>query len=743
MAYQHKTAWGSSATPTKKLSFKDTFEAAPIATTENPYLKIKKIQPHNTGQIGENLLVPIYIGLNISGLQTISPEGDKKFIAGSEVSGGCYAINPKDSNLIIYIAEGFATAATIAEQTGMITLCAFNAGNLPKCATFVRSLPVYKDSKIVICADDDENGIRFAEKAALEIDGFVAYSKDKKDFNDLYCEGIDIKPLLEIHVKPQKKIEPERIYNDYTHLNDDFDEATIKDMLATISPDCIYQDWIEIGMALKAGGFGLSFWDDWSKGGAKYKKGDCYTHWQSFRGEGVSIGSLVYHAQLNGWKPVYQKREDAGVAVDVQAMLENAQKKIKSKPAPLPKLDTISFSGLIDDTADWIARNSVYSMPLLAKLNVIALLGAIFGRRYQSPIKTRTNIYIVGVAKTGGGKDSSRRFLTDLCDAAGLIKYLGDTAIRSDSGIVKSLMAQGSQLMMLDEFGLLLQALRDKKSGSHLKSVGKLFVQLYSSSSSIYKHGTYATDKMESMQIREPNLCLYGTTTEGAYVKALDKDAIESGELNRFIAVLDDSRPKPNHNAASIDMPEELVERWRQLLPDNSEIKNLAVGSNTSSFASAPKIIEWGETWQEMCDLLDYQDEQQGKECGELWVRYRENIIKIAMIFCLTEGKTKLELRHVEPAKKLVESSILYMKNLAANHMAENAWEGMQLEICAILAKNGASMKKSDLQRKMRKMKPREFADLLHGMHSQKVIEITREETGTRGRPNDIVELLQ
>ena len=170
MAYQHKTAWGASANPAKKTSFKEVLESAPLATNENPYLKRKKIQPHNTGQLGENLLVPVYVGLEITGLQTISPNGEKKFVAGSEVSGGYYAINPENDKSLVYIAEGFATASTIAETTGVLTLCAFSAGNLPKCASFVRT--IYKDAKIVMCADDDQEGIKYAEKAACEIAGF-------------------------------------------------------------------------------------------------------------------------------------------------------------------------------------------------------------------------------------------------------------------------------------------------------------------------------------------------------------------------------------------------------------------------------------------------------------------------------------------------------------------------------------------------------------------------------------------
>lgn len=46
--------------------------------------------------------------------------------------------------------------------------------------------------------------------------------------------------------------------------------AEVRAMLACISPDVCYDDWVAVGMALKNEGFPPKVWDDWSRGGVKY-----------------------------------------------------------------------------------------------------------------------------------------------------------------------------------------------------------------------------------------------------------------------------------------------------------------------------------------------------------------------------------------------------------------------------------------------------------------------------------------
>lgn len=77
----------------------------------------------------------------------------------------------------------------------------------------------------------------------------------------------------------------------------------IESLLDHIHPDDEYIGWVKIGMALKDYGVPFEIWDRWSSRGMKYNAREMRAKWDSFRGSGTTIGSLVYLAKQGGWKP--------------------------------------------------------------------------------------------------------------------------------------------------------------------------------------------------------------------------------------------------------------------------------------------------------------------------------------------------------------------------------------------------------------------------------------------------------
>jgi putative DNA primase/helicase len=97
---------------------------------------------------------------------------------------------------LVLIAEGYATAATLHESTGLPVAVAFDAGNLAPVAEAIRKK--HRRARILVCADDDyltegNPGCKAAETAALAVGGawvkpeFISNRDGKKltDFNDL------------------------------------------------------------------------------------------------------------------------------------------------------------------------------------------------------------------------------------------------------------------------------------------------------------------------------------------------------------------------------------------------------------------------------------------------------------------------------------------------------------------------------------------------------------------------------
>ena len=81
----------------------------------------------------------------------------------------------------------------------------------------------------------------------------------------------------------------------------------INEMLNYINPaELSYQEWVNVGMALKAEGFTAADWDAWSRNDTRYKSGECFRKWGTFQrsgAEGVSGGTIYEYAVRGGYAP--------------------------------------------------------------------------------------------------------------------------------------------------------------------------------------------------------------------------------------------------------------------------------------------------------------------------------------------------------------------------------------------------------------------------------------------------------
>lgn len=71
--------------------------------------------------------------------------------------------------------------------------------------------------------------------------------------------------------------------------------------------DLEYQDWINVGMALKHEGYTCADWDAWSRNDSRYRAGECWRKWDSFQGAKTPVtgGTIVQMAKEHGWRPAY------------------------------------------------------------------------------------------------------------------------------------------------------------------------------------------------------------------------------------------------------------------------------------------------------------------------------------------------------------------------------------------------------------------------------------------------------
>jgi putative DNA primase/helicase len=175
-----------------------------------PYLQAKGIEAHAgvfTDREGQKTYIPAF---DADGkqwtMQYIQEDGTKRFAKDSKKEGCFHPVGGMDALSAapaLVIAEGYATATSLAEGLGHATVAAFDSGNLPHVARSLREK--FPDKPIVIAGDDDKAqeierghnpGRAKAEEAAKDVGGKAIFPifapgeqqanpKGFTDFNDL------------------------------------------------------------------------------------------------------------------------------------------------------------------------------------------------------------------------------------------------------------------------------------------------------------------------------------------------------------------------------------------------------------------------------------------------------------------------------------------------------------------------------------------------------------------------------
>jgi len=171
---------------------------AGAASPEHPYLQRKGIQPNGARITGDGrLMVPLYNSDGeLSSIQYIDHQGGKLYHPGGQTGSMFWLVGSTDDADTLYIAEGFATAATISEVTGKPCAVAYSASNLVPVTGILKA--AYPTLDICIVADNDASGVgqRYAEQASAKFGVRMTMPPIEGDANDYVQTGHDLALLL-------------------------------------------------------------------------------------------------------------------------------------------------------------------------------------------------------------------------------------------------------------------------------------------------------------------------------------------------------------------------------------------------------------------------------------------------------------------------------------------------------------------------------------------------------------------
>jgi hypothetical protein len=409
--------------------------------------------------------------------------------------------------------------------------------------------------------------------------------------------------------------------------------------------------------------------------------------------------------------------------------------KQQAKPLAVPP-EIMQPGGVLQMLVEECVRTALRPQPFLALGAAICAVGVLAGRQYRSRTDLRTNVYIAAVAESGGGKDHAPEVIRRCFDLAGLDRYLGGENLASGRGMLSALEQHPARLFQIDEFGLFLHSVTGGKAPAHKADIWSELMKLYSRAKGIYRGTEYANKKdAPRVDLHQPCVGFYGTTTPSTFWKALEGGAMMDGSLARFLVfVTDTDRPDRNRDAGIIAPSPALIEALKAIPrgqgdpPPAGNLPEIHVVPMASTEEPTPFTVAMTPEAEALQDRKLAEEDVWAKRVAgtpqaAIVNRLGENATKLALICAISRDPAHPEIteRDLAWGWSLAEHCARTALRDAQRFLADSEFEVRLNKAIDIIGKHGPCSRRDLFHRGM-KLAAREFSELIDALVANGVV---------------------
>ena len=391
------------------------------------------------------------------------------------------------------------------------------------------------------------------------------------------------------------------------------------------------------------------------------------------------------HERPRGWLLESESVAQVAPGVDISSLMikapaPEASGPQTSDPGPLPPA-MLRVPGFVGEVMDHCLAGAPYPNQTLAFCGALSLLAMLAGRKVRDPGDNRTNIYLLGLAHSSGGKDWPRKVNTQILQRVGMASRLGEQ-LASGEGIQDALFATPAMLFQTDEIDTLLQSMKRARDARY-ESIMATLLTMYSASNSVYPMRRRANNPDPGV-IDQPCLVLFGTAIPNHYYAALSERMLTNGLFARMIVLESGPRP-PGQEPGILDPPERVVETaawWANFRPGSG---------NLADAHPAPKTVPHTDEAKRLLVELREEAERAYSEAEArsdavattVWGRVSENARKLALLYAISENPRAPEIGAdaVRWATGLVLHQTRRMLYMASGYAAEGEFDELALRL--------------------------------------------------------------
>jgi hypothetical protein len=360
--------------------------------------------------------------------------------------------------------------------------------------------------------------------------------------------------------------------------------------------------------------------------------------------------------------------------------------------------------GAVGDFARFIVDCARFPSPHLSLVASLAFTAGLIGRRYRGPTGLRSNLYIVGLAESGFGKDITIRASAALADSTEygpkVSELLFADQIRSLPGLAGKLRKSPSAIVIQDEFGRWLAEHTGRNVASHRAEITASIMELTGAPTGFWGGMEKAGGNIA--RIVQPCLTIHGVSTPSTFWNALSNGNISEGLLGRLVLIdVGHADPvKVRRPAGSIeDIPEELSDQVAALLGLSSGKYTgpfFALNAKSDEKPYPMMTADWGDGVDDLFEAFDDRIRAMKKSIDPQYRpilnRVGENAARLALIVAVgCDPKEPIITTEIQQwANAVAEHSLRVILNGADMNIADNDKALEYLKVKQIVARKRA-----------------------------------------------------
>jgi hypothetical protein len=382
---------------------------------------------------------------------------------------------------------------------------------------------------------------------------------------------------------------------------------------------------------------------------------------------------------------------------------EDADEPTASNLAPTGLPEHLCYPpGAVGEFARFITSCARFPSPHLALVASLAFTAGLIGRRYKGPTGLRSNLYVVGLAESGFGKDITIRVPAALADSTQhgdkVSEMLFTDQIRSLPGLANKLRKAPSCVAVVDEFGRFLADHTGRHVASHRAEITTSLMELTGATAGFWGGQEKAAGNIP--RIVQPCFSIHGISTPSTFWGALSSGNISEGLLGRLVVIdVGNAEPqKVRRPAGSVDnIPASLSAAVAELLGAESRYPGpfSALAQKSDERPYPLMTVEWepgvDDLFEDFDDRMRAMKKTVSADYRPILNRVGENAGRLALIVAVgCAPKAPVITREVQEwANAVAEHSLRVVLSGADSHIADNERAAEYLRVRQIIVRKG------------------------------------------------------